>query len=133
MRFRNVRYREALLVVFATLLVAFVIQTHSNVRAAQPGSGATGPNAAPLEPQTAQSMEASRMQQGLPPANPEQTKEAKLQEIKQDTDELAELVTSLKSDLAKGDAFGLQKKEMAKRADKIEKLARRIKDSFKGY
>lgn len=73
------------------------------------------------------------MQQGLPPSDPEQTKEAKLEDIKRDTDALTELVTSLKGDLGKTDAKGLEKKELAKRADKIEKLARKIKDSIKSY
>jgi uncharacterized membrane protein YdfJ with MMPL/SSD domain len=115
------KYRHALGVPLLLLLVALAALSQRDLPAAQPGA------------QAAQSTEASRMQQGFPPSNPQMSKEEKLQEIKHDTDALAELVTSLKSDLGKADPNTLEKKELAKRADKIEKLARKIKDSFKGY
>ncbi len=122
--------RGALLIFLSVALGALI---HLGLWAAEPGSGVAGPLASSPEPQAAQSTEASRIQQGFPPTNPEMSKEEKLQEIKHDADALAELVTSLKSDLGKADANALEKKELAKRADKIEKLARKIKDSIKRY
>jgi hypothetical protein len=128
-------YRTAILLWLSVSLAGQLLSHPPPVSAAaasSPPSGATTADGGPQEPRSLPRLQ--RNDGSLPPLSQEQKRnilKANFQKMKRDADELANLAKVLQEELNKSNE-NILSVDIIDKADKIEKLAKKIKGSARG-